>query len=211
MRIFNPDVSFVQHILLSINIEDACGCVDTLADILTDSFEPYNIIFEKEIHPFYGTKQFRSKTAARVGIPGAELSGTDVIVFITRTTANLKCVTQEMIDHVQDLVKHELIHLEQAKVSKTGGIGNSEEGDAYFADPQEIAAIASEMESQLLRIQPDRHKLIGMIQVRDRSLVKSDRYKLYLESLKEDPVGFRKAFNKMMASVIARLNTRRTI
>lgn len=205
MRVWNPDVSFVREILPCVEICKAGGDVIDLADMLTEAFEGTCVMFEPEHRPRYGSRQFKAKIGSSCGMPGAELSGSEVMVYVTKKTASLKEVTIDMVDHTCDLVKHELIHAEQCKMSRLGHIGSSVEGDAYYSDPQEIAAIASEMESQLIRICGDSVTALKLMRNPTRALRASDRYNLYTNALKEDPVGFRKTYNRMMAAVAARL------
>lgn len=205
MRVWNPDVSFVRDILPKVDICQAGGDADVLAEILTDSFSNTCVSFEHVHRPTYGSRQFRAKIATEYGMPGAEMMGHDVVVYVTKRTARLEKVPPAMVDHTCDLVKHELIHIEQCKVSKLGHIGGSYDGDLYYADPQEIAAIASEIESQLIRICGDAEAALKMMRVPTKVLMKSDRYRLYANSLQEDPAGFRKSYNRMMSAVVARL------
>ena len=206
-RVIDPDVSWVEPILRNVNWEDAGGDVDALADILTQAFAEHDIAFEpaERSNINYGTGVFADRLARRVGIPGAEFNGEDplMVVYITQKTANFPAVTPEIINVIRDLIKHELIHVEQNRLSQ-GRLGFSHEGDRYYKDPQEIGAIAAEMESQLLRIQPDINKLLQMIQSGDRRLEKSDRYRLYKQSALQDPK-FKSAYNRIMKSVINRL------
>ena len=206
-RVIDPDVSWVEPILRNVNWEDAGGDVDALADILTQAFAEQDIAFEpaERGNANYGAGVFADRAARRVGIPGAEFNGEDplMVVYITQKTANFPAVTPEIINVIKDLIKHELIHVEQNRLSQ-GRLGFSHEGDRYYKDPQEIGAIASEMESQLLRIQPNINKLLQMIQSGDRRLEKSDRYRLYKQSALQDPK-FKSAYNRIMKSVINRL------
>jgi hypothetical protein len=206
-RVIDPDVSWVEPILGNVNWEDAGGDVDALADILTRAFAEHDIAFEpaERGNIDYGTGVFADRTARRVGIPGAEFNGEDplMVVYITQKTARFPTVTPDIVNVIRDLIKHELIHVEQNRLSQ-GRLGFSHEGDRYYKDPQEIGAIASEMESQLLRIQPNINKLLQMIQSGDRRLEKSDRYRLYKQSALQDP-RFRSAYNRIIKSVINRL------
>jgi hypothetical protein len=206
-RVIDPDVSWVEPILRNANWEDAGGDVDVLADILTQAFAEQDIAFEpaERGNINYGTGVFADRVARRVGIPGAEFNGEDplMVVYITPKTAKFPAVTPDIINVIRDLIKHELIHVEQNRLSQ-GRLGGSHQGDRYYKDPQEIGAIAAEMESQLLRIQPNINKLLQMIQSGDRRLEKSDRYRLYKQSALQDPK-FRSAYKRIIKSVINRL------
>lgn len=205
--VINPDVSWVEPALRSVKWDEAGGDVDALADMLTQAFEQHDILFEPaergDIN--YGVGVFADRMARRVGIPGAEFNGEDplMVVYITPKTAKFPAVNPDIINVIRDLIKHELVHVEQNRLAQ-GRLGGSRPGDRYFQDPQEIGAIAAEVESQLLRIQPNINKLLQMIQSGDRRLEKSDRYRLYKQSALQDP-RFRRAYNRIIKSVINRL------
>ena len=206
-RVIDPDVSWVEPILRGVKWDQAGGDVDALADMLSQAFEQYDIVFEPAERggANYGVGVFADRAARKVGIPGAEFNGEDplMVVYITPKTANFPTATPDIVNVIRDLIKHELVHVEQNRLSQ-GRLGSSHPGDRYYKDPQEIGAIAAEMESQLLRIQPDINKLLQMIQSGDRRLEKSDRYRLYKQSALQDPK-FRRAYNRIIKSVINRL------
>ena len=205
--IFNPDVSWVAPILSSINWEDAGGDVFELCELLTTAFEHHKIEFapasKSEID--YGSGVFTDAEAKAVGIPCAELIGDDplMIIKLTNKTAKFPHATQKIVDVITRLIKHELVHYEQNKLAN-GKIGGSFEGDDYYADPHEIGAIATEIETQLLRIEPYPPALINKIKSKDESLNQSDRYRLYVNMAIEDPK-FKRFFNRMLKTLIGRL------
>lgn len=212
-RVIRPDVSWVEPILQSIDWSQAGGDVDALADMLTQAFEQHDILFEPAERGAanYGAGVFADRIARRVGIPGAEFNGEDplMVIYITPRTASFPAVNADIVNVVRDLIQHELVHVEQNRLAQ-GRLGGSRPGDKYFQDPQEIGAIAAEVESQLLRIQPNINKLLQMIQSGDRRLEKSDRYRLYKQSALQDP-RFRPAYNRILKSVINRLTNNQGI
>jgi len=208
--IINPDVSWVPTILSKVKWHKAEGDVDELADMLTRAFRKYDIAFEpaERSATQYGKGIWTDKLSKSVGIPGAEFNGEDplMVVYITPKTASFEEVTPEIIQRISQLIKHELVHVEQNKLAK-GNLGTMSDVDndlKYYSDPQEIGAIASEMETQLLQIEPDVSKLLPMIQRGDKKLLKSARYNLYYNSAKQDPK-FMPAYKKMLRAVVDRL------
>jgi hypothetical protein len=112
---------------------------------------------------------------------------------------------------ISQLIKHELIHVEQNKMSG-GKVGRLDANDdvKYYSDPQEVAAIASEMETELLKIEPDKNKLLDMLKTGNKNLQKSDRYRLYINSARQDPK-FLPAYKRIIRSVVDRLQARDNI
>lgn len=205
--LFNPDVSWVEPALSSISWEDAGGDVNLLCDMLNDAFSHYKIEFQPALKSEidYGSGAFTDNEAKKVGIPGAELIGDDplMIIKLTSKTAKFPKINQDIVNVIKRLIKHELVHYEQNKLAN-GKIGGSFEGDDYYADPHEIGAIATEIETQLLAIEPFPPELINKIKSKDDSLLKSDRYRLYVNMAKED-AKFQRFFNRMLKTLISRL------
>ncbi len=199
--LIDPTVNWVDQLLSTVQ---PTGDVYELADALTDAFYEKGIGFEVS-RGSYGAGVFRAKQSAAVGLTGAEWIGKDsdpqMVIKITSKAATLPTLAGAFSNRLKELISHELVHAKQAELSKTGKIGNSKDGDAYYSDPQEINAIATEIKSQLLRIEPNASTLITMIQRGDPHLEKSDRYRLYSQSAKTDPQ-FRKAFNRIRTQVI---------
>jgi hypothetical protein len=180
-----------------------------LADLLTQAFEHQGIDFETARGSF-GRGIFRDRSSARVGLVGAEYLGADsdpeIVVYITGRAAKLGYDPREFADRLRELIAHELVHKLQTQRSRRGTIGasaSSEQG--YYQDPHEVAAIASEIESQLTRIQPDRPELLRMLRRGDVRLEQSDRYRLYLRAYREDPQRWGLAFRRMMKELVFRL------
>ena len=213
--IINPDVNWVGPILKSVDWESAYGDVYELADLLTNAFEQYDIAFEPadRADTKYGSGVFTGRLAKSVGIPGAEFIGGDplIIVYITKKTASFPEVNADIIMKISQLIKHELIHVEQNKMSG-GKVGRLDANDdvKYYSDPQEIAAIASEMVTELLKIEPDKNKLLDMLKTGNKNLQKSDRYRLYINSARQDPK-FLPAYKRIIRSVVDRLQARDNI
>lgn len=206
--LFNPDVSWVNRLVKKIHIDDLYD-VDELIDELNELFASKKIEFELETKPNFGSGAFKDKAAAAVGISGGEFVGLDsdpkIIINISKK-AFTAFEDPRFVEVLKDTIKHELIHELQTKASKTKDLGGSDDDDVdYYKDPQEIGALASEIESQLLRIEPNVDVLIRKIQKADKSLEKSDAWRLYLLSYREDPQGFKKAYNRMVSTIVQRL------
>lgn len=203
--IFNPDVSWVDDVLRTVDFNEANGDLFELASMLDDAFQKYKITFET-----YRAKYNKDSSLPRkTGILGAEYIGGDPFmeIKISQNSAKLSSPFPDFANMLKQLIKHELIHHEQIEKGKTKNIGTSPIDDlGYYSDPYEIAAIASEMESELLRIENDPAKLIKMLRYGDKKLLKSDRYSLYLKSYKDEPMLWKKAFARMMKELLARIN-----
>ena len=216
--IFNPDVSWVSRLLSRVDVADAGGDVHELADQLSAVFAKKKIGFEAGVGRF-GAGAYRDRLSAKTGLVGAEFVGMtadpQVVVTISKKAAGLDRLFPEFDQRLKQLIKHEFIHQQQIarKQAGQGGAttdlgGSPEQDHQYYADPYEVAAIASEMESQLLEIEPHVEKLITMLKNGDRRLTQSDRYRLYLLSYRQDPVKFKPAWSRMMKELIHRLESK---
>lgn len=199
--LIDPTVNWVDQLLSTVQPSDD---IFDLADSLSDAFAERKIAFDVARGSF-GAGTFKDKLSASVGLLGAQWIGKDsdpqMVIKITPKAATLPALTGNFSHRLKELISHELVHAKQAELSKTGKIGNSKSGDAYYSDPQEINAIATEVKSQLLRIEPNVPELIAMIQRGDSRLDKSDRFRLYKQSAMTDP-SFRKAYNRLRSQVI---------
>lgn len=201
------DVTFVRDAVEKIDFDNLWNTWDVI-DALNSELEP-QITFELgRANGGFGRGVFKDRVSARTGILSAKYNGPDddYLITVTLTNAALKGFKdhREMaISRLQEFIKHELIHKYQDERSG-GKLGTSPDGDDYYFDPHEIHAIVSEMVTQLLRIEPDRDKLINMIQHRDKKLEKSDRWRLYVHLVAEKPE-YQKQFNKVVKELIAAL------
>jgi len=213
--IFDPHVNWVSKILSKMDIEEAGQDIHELADLLTDIFSKRKIAFEVGTGKF-GAGVYKDKLSAKTGLVGAEFISVDsdpqIIVVISKAAARLSSFFPEFDMRLKQLIKHEYIHKQQLqkKIAGTGNknasLGSSPELDhRYYADPYEVSAITSEIETQLLQIEPNPQKLISMLKIGDKRLQQSDRYRLYLLSYKEDPLKFKPAYTKMIKELIHRL------
>jgi hypothetical protein len=206
--VFDPDVSWVDKILTKVNFNKANGDLFILANMLEKAFRKQKIIFDIIDKPKFGKGIYREKSAAKTGILGAEYIGGDpeMVIYISHPTTKLSSPFPEFAHKLKQFIKHELIHKEQMKKSKLGHIGASPVSDiSYYSDPYEISAIASEMESDLLQIEPDPIKLVNLLKTGDKKLHKSDRYRMYLHDYRNNPTLWKKAFSRMMHELISRI------
>lgn len=205
-KIINPDVSFVGQGLSKINPDDLIDSYDFI-DSLNAVFEP-QVTFELVARGNFGSGVFKDKLSAHTGIAGAKYNGPDddyeITVLITKRALGTFVKEPNVFeDRLKQIIKHELIH--KAQTERAGkDLGASADGDQYYFDSHEVHAIVSEIETQLLQIEPDRDKLITMIQKLDPKLNKSDRWRLYVNLVKERPE-FRKSFNQVIKELILRL------
>lgn len=195
----SPDVSFLS-VVQDIEAVD----VYDLIDQLNDRLEP-KITFELVGRGNFGSGVFKDKLSADTGIAGAKYNGKDDDYEITvqLTKRAFTASRERFLDRLQQIVKHELIHADQTE--RAGhDLGASADGDEYYFDKHEVHAIVSEMETQLLQIEPDKDKLYGMISRLDPKLEKSDRWRLYVHLVREQPK-FLKSFQKIIKELILRL------
>lgn len=208
-RIFRPDTSWVRELVQRVDLHDSLGDVFVMADLLSDSFFDKRVVFDVADRAFYGSGVFRDKLSAKACLVGALWHGWEsegiMSIFLSKKFTPEVAQLPEFVWRLEELISHELIHGEQSNLSSLGHVGGYLPEDKYYSDPHEIAAIASEMEIQLLRIEPDVSTLIGMIKRGDQKLHLSDRYRLYAHSLREEPVKFRRSYNKMMRALVERL------
>lgn len=202
----NPDVSWVEQMLQSVDASQMFDVYD-LVDRLTELFSPHKVLFTVERRGT-GSGVFKDREAAATGVVGANFSGFggDYEYEIYLNSSALKNFIKSPTkfgNKLKQLLKHELIHAEQTRRAGKS-LGSSAGGDMYWADPHELGAIASEVETQLLAIESDKSKLMKMMRSMDKKLEKSDRWRLYVHLVKEQPK-FRKAFEKLIKMVYQRL------
>jgi hypothetical protein len=209
--IYRPDVSWVKSVLGSFDPDDSLGDVFILSDLLSNAFFDHSISFDVASKASYGQGVFRDRLSARTCLVGAEWhsweSESVMTIWVSKKLTPEITRTEDFRFRLEELISHEFTHGYQCLKSAVGHVGVSaySDEDKYYSDPHEIAAISCEMEMQLLRIQPDVEKLLKMLRVGDRKLHKSDRYRLYVYSLKEEPLKFRRSYNKMMRALTERL------
>lgn len=202
--VINPDVSWVDHYLKNIIPERN---IYNFADQLTGLFDRKNVEFDVVKAPEINNNEYDDQLSMSTGIIGAEIIGNTIVVKITKNA--LASDFEQFTSRLKQIIKHELIHKDQAARSKTGTIGSSKPGDLYYTDPHEIAAISAEIEDQLLSIESDIPTLIDMIKRLDSKLYQSDRFRLYAALAKENPAKFKESFNRILKHVVSRLTARR--
>lgn len=192
--------------------DDVLGDVDAIIDTLDTLYASRNISFEFAAgrDANVGSGKYKDTLSQKLGLTGAEFVGLNAdpefIVYVSKNIAKVTdfSAESEFGERLYELLHHEYIHRWRATMQ--GELGGSPEDDAeYYADPHEVEAIASEIENQFLRIEPNVQKLISMIQNKDKQLLKSPRWKLYVDSYNDDPTYFATAYKNMVSEITSRL------